>query len=79
MHHKSEFTSKKNTKFEINVKSAEKQEIEQDSININSHHMNPSQILIENQDANVDNLIKISERTSNQVLKNKINNFGMPK
>lgn len=78
MHHNSEDVPMQSAKLEVKVTPAEQHERQQE-INLNSHHMTPSQILIENQDANLENLIKISERTSKHILNNKLNNFGMPK
>ena len=40
--------------------------------------MTPSQILLQNQDANVDNLIKLTRVTMERVNMNRRNNFGIP-
>jgi len=39
----------------------------------------PSQILIENQDANVENIIKLTKVTIKQINQNRKHNFGIPK
>lgn len=40
--------------------------------------LTPSQILIENQDANLDQVIKMTKISVKVSQKNKLNNFGMP-
>ena len=41
--------------------------------------ISPSQVLIENQDANVDELIHMTQVTAARIRKNRKNNFGLPR